>query len=209
MRLYITRHGTTEWNIEKRLQGWGDSPLTEEGINRAVSLGESLADVDFDIIYTSPQKRAMETAKLIMGNKNIKIITHDGLKELRFGIWEGMELDEINEKYPEEYYLYRNRPELYIPIDGESFKDLFNRVESFLEELKAVDYKNVLIVTHGMTIKTLITIIKGLTLDEFSSLPVYTGTALNICEVKGGKFELIVEGDISHIKRYEKFDESY
>ena len=120
MRLYITRHGTTEWNIEKRLQGWGDSPLTEEGINRAVSLGESLADVDFDIIYTSPQKRAMETAKLIMGNKNTKIITHDGLKELRFGIWEGMELDEINEKYPEEYYLYRNRPELYIPIDGES-----------------------------------------------------------------------------------------
>jgi probable phosphoglycerate mutase len=209
MRLYITRHGTTEWNIEKRLQGWGDSPLTEEGINRAVSLGESLADVDFDIIYTSPQKRAMETAKLIMGNKNTKIITHDGLKELRFGIWEGMELDEINEKYPEEYYLYRNRPELYIPIDGESFKDLFNRVESFLEELKAVDYKNVLIVTHGMTIKTLITIIKGLTLDEFSSLPVYTGTALNICEVKGGKFELIVEGDISHIKGYEKFDESY
>ena len=209
MRLYITRHGTTEWNIEKRLQGWGDSPLTEEGINRAVSLGESLADVDFDIIYTSPQKRAMETAKLIMGNKNTKIITHDGLKELRFGIWEGMELDEINEKYPEEYYLYRNRPELYIPIDGESFKGLFNRVESFLEELKAVDYKNVLIVTHGMTIKTLITIIKGLTLDEFSSLPVYTGTALNICEVKGGKFELIVEGDISHIKGYEKFDESY
>ncbi|MBC8586810.1 histidine phosphatase family protein [Paratissierella segnis] len=209
MRLYITRHGTTEWNIEKRLQGWGDSPLTEEGINRAVSLGESLADVDFDIIYTSPQKRAMETAKLIMGNKNTKIITHDGLKELRFGIWEGMELDEINEKYPEEYYLYRNRPELYIPIDGESFKDLFNRVESFLEELKAVDYRNVLIVTHGMTIKTLITIIKGLTLDEFSSLPVYTGTALNICEVKGGKFELIVEGDISHIKGYEKFDESY
>lgn len=209
MKLYITRHGTTEWNIEKRLQGWRDSPLTEEGINRAISLGESLENIDFDVIYTSPQKRALETAKLVRGNRNTEIITYDGLKELGFGTWEGMALDEIDAKYPEEYFRYRNRPELYVPIDGESFKDLFKRVESFLDEVKTKDYKNILIVTHGVTIKTLISIIKGLTLEEFSSLPVYTGTALNICEALGDKFEFIVEGNISHIKRYEKFDESY
>lgn len=208
MKLYITRHGTTEWNIERRLQGWRDSPLTEEGINRAIRLGQSLADVDFDIIYSSPQKRALDTAELIKGNRNTKIITHDGLKELRFGTWEGMELDEIETRYPEEYFIYRNKPELYVPIDGESFKDLFKRVESFLDEVKTNDYRNILIVTHGVTIKALITIIKGLTLEEFSSLPVYTGTALNICESKGNIFEFIVEGDISHID-YERFEESY
>ncbi len=208
MKLYITRHGTTRWNIERRLQGWGDSPLTEEGINCAVRLGQSLADIDFDIIYSSPQNRALETAKLIKGNKETPIVIHEGLRELGFGTWESMELDEIEKRYPKEYYTYRNKPELYEPIDGESFKDLFKRVKSFLDEVKTKDYKNVLIVTHGVTIKALITIIKGLTLDEFSSLPVYTGTALNVCKVKGDEFELIVEGDISHII-YERFEESY
>jgi len=70
MKLYITRHGTTEWNLEKRLQGWADSPLTEDGRNRAIKLGNSLKDIDFDMIYTSPQERALNTAKLI---REIKI----------------------------------------------------------------------------------------------------------------------------------------
>lgn len=208
MKLYITRHGTTQWNIERRLQGWNDSPLTKEGINRAIRLGQSLADVDFDVIYSSPQDRALSTAKLIRGNKDIPIVINKSLRELGFGTWEGMELGEIEKRYPKEYYIYRNKPELYKPLDGESFDDLFNRVESFLEELKTKDYKNILIVTHGVTIKVLISIIKGLTLDEFSSLPVYTGTALNICEIKEDKIQLIVEGDISHIDT-ERFEESY
>lgn len=208
MKLYITRHGTTKWNIERRLQGWRDSPLTEEGINCAIRLGQSLAGIDFDVIYSSTQNRALETAKLIRGDKDTPIVTHEGLRELGFGTWESMELGEIEKRYPNEYYIYRNKPELYEPIDGESFKDLFKRVESFLDEVKTQNYQNVLIVTHGVTIKALITIIKGLTLDEFSSLPVYTGTALNICESKGDEFEFIVEGDISHID-YERFEESY
>src|SRR5699024_11199668 len=110
MKLYITRHGTTEWNLERRLQGWGDSPLTEDGKNRAIRLSNNLRDVDFDMIYSSPQKRALNTAKLIKGNKNTEIKTHDGLKELRYGVWEGMYLTDIEKKYPEDYFSYRNAP---------------------------------------------------------------------------------------------------
>lgn len=199
MKLYITRHGTTEWNIERRLQGWADSPLTEDGRNRAIKLGKSLKDIDFDMIYSSPQQRALSTAKFINGDKNTEIKIHDGLKELRYGLWEGMYISDIEKNYPEDYYSYKNTPEQYLPEDGESIMDLFQRVKSFLKEITTKDYKNILIVSHGITIKVLIAIIKELSWEEFSSLEVYTGTALNICELKDDRFEFLLEGDISHL----------
>lgn len=199
MKLYITRHGTTEWNLKKRLQGWADSPLTEDGKNRAIKLGERLKDIDFDMAYSSPQNRALNTAKLILGDKDTKIKIHDGIKELRYGAWEGMNIVDIETQYAEDYYSYRNTPDKYAPTDGESVLELFERVKSFLEELSKSDFENVLIVSHGITIKAIISIIKELSWDEFATLEVYTGTSLNMCELKDGRFEFILEGDIEHL----------
>lgn len=199
MKLYITRHGTTEWNLEKKLQGWADSPLTEDGRNRAIKLGNSLKDIDFDMIYTSPQERALNTAKLIMRNKNTEIKVHNGLKELRYGSWQGMYISDIEKDYPEDYHSYINDPEQYMPEDGESMVDLFQRLNLFLEEISTMNYQNILIVSHGITIKAIIAIIKELSWQEFASLEIYTGTALNVCELKDGSFEFLLEGDISHL----------
>lgn len=199
MKLYITRHGTTEWNLEKRLQGWADSPLTEDGRNRAIKLGNSLKDIDFDMIYTSPQERALNTAKLISRNKNTEIKVHNGLKELRYGSWQGMYISDIEKDYPEDYHSYINDPEQYMPEDGESMVDLFQRLNLFLEEISTMNYQNILIVSHGITIKAIIAIIKELSWQEFASLEIYTGTALNVCELKDGSFEFLLEGDISHL----------
>ncbi len=207
MRLFITRHGTTEWNIQKRLQGWMDSSLTQEGINRAKSLGDRLKDIKFDYIYSSPQNRALYTAELIRGNKKVEIRTHDALMEFGFGVWEGMELSQIENEYPNEYYTFLNNPKDYVPINGESLQDLFKRINKFLEEIVNLEAENILIVTHGVTIKAILAIIKGMTIDEFSKLQVYTGTALNICKVENGNIELYIEGDISHIDT-EFFEES-
>lgn len=199
MKLYITRHGTTEWNLEKRLQGWADSPLTEDGRNRAIKLGNSLKDIDFDMIYTSPQERALNTAKLIRRNKNAEIQVHNGLKELRYGSWQGMHISDIEKDYPEDYHSYINDPEQYMPEDGESMVGLFQRLNLFLEEISTMNYQNILIVSHGITIKAIIAIIKELSWQEFASLEIYTGTALNVCELKDGSFEFLLEGDISHL----------
>ena len=91
LKLYITRHGRTEWNTIGRLQGWLDSPLTEEGIKRAERLSKRLENIDFDSIYSSSQKRALDTAH-ILNKKNIEIQILDELKELSLGKWEGMKL---------------------------------------------------------------------------------------------------------------------
>lgn len=70
--LYITRHGETEWNTEKRMQGWSDSNLTVKGGEHAALLGNRLKEVSFDAIYSSPSKRTELTAGLIKGDKDIR-----------------------------------------------------------------------------------------------------------------------------------------
>ena len=84
-------------------------------------------------------------------------------------------------------------------MKGESYEELFKRINIFIDEIKSKKYENILVVTHGVTIKALIANIKGLPLEEFSKLPVYTGTALNIVELKEDKMEFIVENDVSHL----------
>ncbi len=86
-----------------------------------------------------------------------------------------------------------------MPEDGESMVDLFQRLNLFLEEISTMNYQNILIVSHGITIKAIIAIIKELSWQEFASLEIYTGTALYVCELKDGSFEFLLEGDISHL----------
>src|SRR5690554_4521335 len=92
MKIYLTRHGQTEWNVIGKLQGWGNSNLTEKGIENAKRLSQRLKEVNFDYVYSSPQQRALDTAKLIRGDRNIEINVLDDLREIGFGSWEGMEI---------------------------------------------------------------------------------------------------------------------
>ena len=98
MELYIIRHGKTIWNAEKRLQGRTDIELNQEGKEKAVALGKKLKDIPFDLIYSSPLKRAFTTASLIKGERNIKIITDERLTELCFGEQEGKDFSEWQKK---------------------------------------------------------------------------------------------------------------
>lgn len=199
MKLYIIRHGQTEWNVEGRLQGWNNSNLTEEGRLNAEKLADRLEDIDFDFIYSSTQQRAIDTANIIKGNRNKDIIKLDELKEIGFGTWEGMAINMINEKHGESFDTYLNRPHLYQPMDGESFQDIFKRAEKALKKIIKQGGENILIVSHGVTIKVLTAIIKGIPLEELYKLPVHLGTALNICQVNDSEMKFIVEGDTSHI----------
>src|SRR5699024_964298 len=110
-----------------------------------------------------------------------------------------MLIADIEKNYGKEYYKYLYTPNKRNPIGGESMDALFKRVTSFLDELKGKDYEKVLIVSHGITIKAFNAIIKELTWEEFSNLEVYTGTALNVCQLEHDQFEFLVEGDVSHL----------
>ncbi len=200
MKIYITRHGETEWNEAGKMQGWKNSNLTEKGIANAISLGKSLKHIDFDCVYCSPLERALETAKHILGDKNTEIIINEDLKEMGFGIWEGLGREEIESSYAEEYNNFWNRPHLYTGVQGESYQELIDRVKRAMETIVAeAKGENILVVAHAAVIKAIFTIVKQHSLEEFWKPPYMHGTCLSIIEVDNGGFSFTLEADISHL----------
>lgn len=89
MLLYIVRHGLTPWNHLHKAQGSADIPLAQEGIDLARRTGEALIDVKFDICFTSPLTRARQTARLVLGSRDIPVIPDKRIQEINFGVLEG------------------------------------------------------------------------------------------------------------------------
>ncbi|MCQ2573232.1 MAG: histidine phosphatase family protein [Treponema sp.] len=153
MELYLVRHGKTLWNAENRLQGRSDIELNEEGISAAQELGEKLKDIPFDMIFSSPLKRAYRTAELIRGNREIEIIKDDRLMELSFGICDGIYYkDWTAENCP--YRFFFTEPDKYFPPEkGESLKECCDRTKGFIqnviEPLAEKQIQRVMIVAHG------------------------------------------------------------
>lgn len=199
LKLYVIRHGETVWNTEKKLQGWKDSELTENGMENALLLGDRLKGIDFESIYTSPSGRTKDTAKLISGDRVQNIIEDENLREINLGDWEGQTHDAIKEKYPNDYDAFWNKPHLYKSNSGEDFYQLNERVKQFLERVKTEQISgNILIVTHTVFIKTLLAHCKGLSIDKLWGPPFIHDTSLSIIELNGNHFSIILEADISH-----------
>ncbi len=163
----IIRHGETMWNVQKRIQGQRNSSLSENGITQAELVAEALAKREFDVLISSDLERAVETAKII--NKQLSL-THKynlNLRERSFGIFEGKNFAEIEEKYPEEFRRYKERnPEFVVP-GGESIEQMYDRVTSEIEAIarKFKDQK-VLIVSHGLVLEMMMYKTFNLKLDE-------------------------------------------
>ncbi|KAB2328594.1 histidine phosphatase family protein [Cytobacillus depressus] len=201
LNVYVIRHGETEWNTQKRMQGRLDSSLTEKGIKDARSLGERLKDTDFVRIISSPSTRAMETAKLV-SRKNPKLIeTDERLMEIHLGDWQGKVEGDIQIEYPEEFHAFWNQPELYKSLDGENFFDVKKRIADFFMELvKSPPTGNVLVVTHGVVIKALYLLCRNKPIEEIWSPPFIHGTSLTIIKMDNGKMELLLEGCTDHCR---------
>lgn len=203
MKIYIARHGETEWNLINKLQGWQNSDLTEKGVRDAKSLAKRLEKIEFSNIYSSPLGRALDTAKYIKGDRDIEIELLPGLKEMGFGLWEGVKNEKVIELYGEEYYNYWNRPEIFRGNESEGFQRLFQRVEETLKYIiENSGGENILIMSHGITIKAIYAIVKDHKLEDFWDYPYVDGASLSILEVNGDKMELILEGDTSHFEEY-------
>ena len=201
LKFYITRHGETEWNKAGKMQGWKNSSLTEKGAANAKTLGRSLKHIEFDCIYCSPLGRAVETANHIRGDKTTEIVFWEDLKEMGFGVWEGLRHEEIEEMYPDEHYNFWNKPHLYSSIEGESYQELIDRVRKALEDIvKDAKGENILIVAHAAVIKAIFTIIKKHSLEEFWKPPYMHDTCLSIIEATNDELSFILEADVSHLE---------
>jgi broad specificity phosphatase PhoE len=199
--LYITRHGETEWNTEKRMQGWLDSNLTENGIKNAISLGERLKETELTAIYSSSSGRTKATTNLIKGERNIPVIYDENLREIKLGQWEGKTHSSIKETYQSEYESFWNAPHLFKTVGGETFEETRARAVQVLNRIKS-EYKsgNILIVTHSVVIKCLYSFFKNTPIETLWDPPYIHDTSLTIVEMNEDGFKLVLEGDITHLE---------
>ncbi len=161
MMLYIIRHGETEWNKVKRLQGQTDIPLAEEGIRLARETGEGMRDLPIDLVLTSPLTRAVQTAQLLTEGRDVPILTDERIIEISFGDWEG-ECILDSDVLPADFrrLFYEDPMHCMCPPNGETFSDVRRRTAEFYRSLVAnPDYadKSILISTHGAAGRCLLT----------------------------------------------------
>ncbi len=194
-RIYIARHGETEWNVEKRMQGQKDSPLTEQGRKQAELLREHLlADSDIRkdrgpvMAFSSALGRAQETLEICLKGIDVPSESLSELNEICLGEWEGLTFSEVEKRWPEQFYNFWHRPSQYVPTKGgERFAEVQRRMLAALEQIHR-DHAggNILVISHWIAIKTAMAAIKGLGIDAIPEIP----------KPQNGTFQIITLNDL-------------
>ncbi len=205
LEIYMARHGQTEWNVLGKMQGWLNSPLTENGIQSAHHLGKEIKMLNFDAYYSSPSNRALKTLEIATGNA-VSITCDNRLREIGLGPWQGMFSEEIENKYPEAYRQYYYEPEKFTIKDGEDYHVLYERVNAFVKDLLDRHFevncvKRVMIVTHGITLMMLRLIFNGDKIEKIRDYHVAGNAKLHIYKFDGLKFKCIHEPQVENLKR--------
>ena len=199
MRLYIIRHGETEWNVLKRFQGRSDIPLNDEGRRLARITAEALREVPFSRIYTSPLKRAYETAMIIKADRDIPVIEEPRIIEIGFGEYEGLCCGKEHYNIPDPDFMnFFEKPEAYKPPRGaEGIDELKARTADFLQEIvynKDMENDTVLVSTHGAALRGLLSNITQVGIKDFWGSGVHKNCAVTIVDVKTGQMVITEEG---------------
>jgi len=171
LRLLLLRHGETAWNRERRYQGWTDTPLSAEGLLQAEAAARELKEHAFAAVYASPLRRARDTAAAIAAPHGLEVETDPAFKELAFGQWEGLTLDEARAGFPSVYDGWARTPHLISPPGGESLAQARERVLAGLERLRAGHPDEIVcLVAHGIPVRILVLEVLGLPLERIWSL---------------------------------------
>ncbi len=156
--LYLIRHGVTEWNKKKKYCGRINVPLSNQGKRQAAKLAKRLTSVEFDIIYSSNKKRAVQTAGIVFKNKGITQVKE--LQEVNFGVMEGLTYRQILKKYPENYKKWIKNPYRCCMPQAESLNVFRKRVKKAIAQIIKINRgKTIAVVCHGGTISVFITAI--------------------------------------------------
>lgn len=211
MRLYIVRHGETDWNRIHRVQGRTDIPLNDYGRHLARETAEGMKDIRIDLGYTSPLLRAKETAQIILGDRDVPLYEDSRIEELSFGSYEGMsaaggEKDAQSEAFNR---FFTDTANYIPPRDAETVPQLYERTGDFLAEICAREDlrdKSVLVSTHGAAMTALLNRIRGnLSVSEFWRDEVPPNCSVTEVEIRDAKPQIIREGVIYYKEKVKKW----
>lgn len=210
-RLYLVRHGETEWNKAGRIQGGIDTELSDYGLEQAHTLGRRLAREKIDVIYSSRLKRAMNTARILGEYNKCNIYEADNNHEIRLGPWEGMTIDEIRKKYDSHYRVYTEDPSNFFMPGAETLLQLADRTYKAI--LDIVDKHlggNILLVSHGTAIKAAMMKLLGIDLCHYKKFKI-DNASITIIDFYGNDPErpvVICLNDTCHLKEASEREEN-
>lgn len=162
-RIIAVRHGETAWNVDARIQGQLDIQLNDTGRWQARRVGDALSTEDLTAVYSSDLGRAHETARAIAVAAGVQVVPHVGLRERRFGLFEGKTFDEIHQTWPDHAQNWKKRiPEWEPPEGGESLLQLRERVTRTISDLASRHSgEQIAVVAHGGVLDTLYRVATG------------------------------------------------
>ncbi len=207
-KVYLIRHGKTQWNLESRYQGAnGDSPLLKDSYREIELLASSLQRIPFEHAYTSPLKRARVTAQALLNHLNPEIpLTIDSrLKEFNLGKMEGMHFEDVAAKWPEVLKNFRHHPDKYDEslVEGESFLEVIARFRAAIEEYcRQYPNGNILVISHGAALNAAINALIGTPLAHLKDRCRLSNTSTTILTTNDDRhFELEKWNDTSYLHK--------
>jgi len=204
IRIYLVRHGQTEWNRTHRFQGRSDIPLDAEGQAQVRRTADALKDVPFDAIYASPLSRAVETAEIIRAHHSgIPLIKEQGFIEMELGEFDGMASRKWMTDYADFMKAWRDDPGgVRMPgPGGECLDEVQERAMAALDRITEdrPDGSTLLVCSHNFVVLSILCRAKGISLDSFRQLKQDTAAYSIICR-KDGQYSLVAMNERSHLK---------
>ena len=166
-KVYIVRHGETEWNAQGRIQGHTDVPLSDQGRRQAQSIAQRLRGVPFDVAFASDLARTHETAETILDGTAIPLHTTPQLREYNKGVFEGLNVHEYARQYPDQYRASLANDLDFAPTGGESIRQTQVRIGAFCDDmLQRHPDDTILVVGHGGSLRALLVKLLDLPLES-------------------------------------------
>ncbi len=165
-KVYVVRHGETEWNAQGRIQGHTNVPLSEQGRQQARLIAQRLREVAFDAAFASDLSRTRETAETILAGRDVPLSATAQLREYHKGVFEGLTVHEYARQYPEQYRASLVNDLDFAPTGGESIRQTQARIGTFVDEVLERHMEDtVLVVGHGGSLRSLLVKLLDLPLE--------------------------------------------
>ena len=199
-KIYLIRHGQTEWNKGQIFRGRIDISLNERGGKEAAAILEVMKDNNISAIYTSPLKRSMETARPMAEFFNLEIVPVDGLTDINYGDWQGLTMDDVRKRYKAQYNQWIKTPNLVKFPNGETLDEVQGRSFcAFKEIVKENPGKTIVVLPHRVINKVLLCALLGLDNSHFWDIRQDTG-CINLIEYSDDRFVISFINDTCHLK---------
>jgi broad specificity phosphatase PhoE len=203
-KLVLARHGETAWNVERIFRGRSEVELDDVGVRQAELLGKYLSSLKLDAIYSSPVRRALDTANIVARYQRIDVQVAHGLSDLDFGEWQSLPEQEVRRRYPDLLNEWHNSPHKVRIPGGESLEDVRKRAVEVVNNALPKYQGNVLLVSHRVVIKVLVCSFLGLDNSHFWNIGQDVG-GITIFSHADGRFVLTRHNDTCHLREIRKF----